>query len=494
MNSLLLVEDEPLERQALKMELERSDYGISRIYEAANGQEALDIFETENPDILIVDINIPVFSGLDLIGKIRHSGAACKILITTTFDRFKYARTAISLGVTDYLLKPVDYTELKKAIEKCQALLAAECKREKIFDRLYSYSQQHVLEGLLSGELSWSDEDIAGVMDIGPNEELYASLVVCNLEWERFEHEITKRLVSDFALLTACIEESSVAVVHPKGISSREHAAARIRAYMRRLFSELSAYGQISLYCCEPVGKFKDLGEMYKKCVRGMEKEMEKNILLPSMPSGQLCKSSEKARLKQKWLNKLYQRDANRFVSSMKRRIKNEAAYWEGADLLCDVFQKIDKSADLIALFHCFEQEKPYEAVSQFLSCYYTGHIVEFEKKELGIPERIMSILQRDFTQDITQSDVAEEMGMSTSYFSTLFNKAFGNSFTDILNTMRINKAIALIESGETDPEKIAKSCGYTNRKYFLQVFRTRTHKTAAEYMEAVKNERHILS
>ena len=66
MNSLLLVEDEPLERQALKMELERSDYGISRIYEAANGQEALDIFETENPDILIVDINIPVFSGLDL--------------------------------------------------------------------------------------------------------------------------------------------------------------------------------------------------------------------------------------------------------------------------------------------------------------------------------------------------------------------------------------------------------------------------------------------
>ncbi len=45
MNSLLLVEDEPLERQALKMELERSDYGISRIYEAANGQEALDILK-----------------------------------------------------------------------------------------------------------------------------------------------------------------------------------------------------------------------------------------------------------------------------------------------------------------------------------------------------------------------------------------------------------------------------------------------------------------
>ena len=113
MNQLLLVEDEPLERQALKMELETGDYDISEIYEASNGQEALDLFEEKHPDILIVDINIPVLSGLDFIERIVNSEAESKILITTTYDRSRYVRTAISLGVTDYLLKPIDYAELK---------------------------------------------------------------------------------------------------------------------------------------------------------------------------------------------------------------------------------------------------------------------------------------------------------------------------------------------------------------------------------------------
>lgn len=221
MNSLLLVEDEPLERQALKMELENGDYGIFKIYEAANGQKAWEIFETEHPDILIVDINIPVFSGLDLIKKIVETDAACKILITTTYDRSKYVRTAISLGVTDYLLKPVDYTEMKKAIKKCRDLLEEERRRDRKFDQLYSYTQHHVLEGLLSEELSWSDEDIASMMDIQPEEQIYAGLVICTAEQERFEHELTTLLVPDFALLTAYISGRNVAVIHPKGPALR---------------------------------------------------------------------------------------------------------------------------------------------------------------------------------------------------------------------------------------------------------------------------------
>ena len=140
MNQLLLVEDEPLERQALKMELETGDYDISEIYEASNGQEALDLFEEKHPDILIVDINIPVLSGLDFIERIVNSEAESKILITTTYDRSRYVRTAISLGVTDYLLKPIDYAELKKAIEKCQLLLEEERRQERKFEQLYSYT------------------------------------------------------------------------------------------------------------------------------------------------------------------------------------------------------------------------------------------------------------------------------------------------------------------------------------------------------------------
>lgn len=495
MNSLLLVEDEPLERQALKMELENGDYGISKIYEAANGQEAWETFTAEQPDILIVDINIPVFSGLDLIKKIVETDAACKILITTTYDRSKYVRTAISLGVTDYLLKPVDYTQMKKAIKKCRDLLEEERRKNRKFDQLYSYTQHHVLEGMLLEELSWSDEDIAGIMDIEPKEQIYAGIVICTAERTHFEHELTKLLVPDFALLTAYISGRNVAVIHPKGVCSKEHAIARIRVYMKRLFRNLSEYGQFRLICCEPAEQFQVLKQIYEKTDKILDKKPEKKIQIPAMPSARLCKSSEeKQRLGQKWLNKLYQRDAERLIRSIKRRMLKGDAYWEGADLFCSVFEKMDSSVDLDLLFQCFEQKSPYEALQQFVSHYYTGHDLGPDKEENSVAERIQSILQREFVRDITQAEVAEELGMSASYFSTLFKKEFGSSFTDVINTMRIDRAVMLIDSGVTDTGKIAQSCGFTNRKYFLQVFRKHMNKTVAEYMEAGKSEQDVFS
>lgn len=407
MYRLMLVEDEPLERQALKMELESGDYGISRIYEASNGREALDIFETERPDILIVDINIPVFSGLELIERVVESGEACKILITTTYDRSRYVRTAISLGVTDYLLKPVDYTELKKAVEKCQALLEAERRQTRKFEQLYSYTQHHVLEGLLSGELNWCDGEIADVMDIELKETLFSSLVVGSPENTHFEHEVKNLLVPDFALLTAHTEDKEIALIHPRGARSREHAVARMRVYLRVLFRNLSAYGNVSLCCCDPIDGFKDLKKSYEKMCENPDRE---GLRLPAIPSAGLCEPSEKQRLGQKWLNKLYQRDAERLIRSIRRRMVKEDAYWEGAELFCSVFEKMDTSADLIALFQCFEQEKPFEALKQFLSCYYIGHVPEPEKQENSIAERILAVMRREFTRDITQADVAGEL------------------------------------------------------------------------------------
>lgn len=486
-NRLMLVEDEPLERQALKMELENGEYGISRIYEASNGQEALEIFESEHPDILIVDINIPVFSGLELIERVVGSGAACKILITTTYDRSRYVRTAISLGVTDYLLKPVDYTELKKAVKKCQDLLEEERRQVRKFKKLYSYTQHHVLEGLLSGELSWRDEEIADIMDLELKGPLCASLVICTSENAHFEHELKKLFVPDFALLTARIAGREVALIHPKGICMKEHVMAHIRVCLKMLYRNLSVYGEVRLYGSEPVDRFKDLKESYENICRSLDQERRKEMRLPDMPSGGLCEPSEKQRLGQKWLNKLYERDAERLIRSIRRRMLEKDAYWEGVDLFCGIFEKMDDSVDLIALFQCFEQEKPYEALKQFLSRYYIGHGLKAERKESSIAERIFSIMQRDFTKDITQADVAGELGMSASYFSTLFKKEMGNSFTAVLNAMRIDRAILLIENGETDVDKIAQSCGFTNRKYFLQVFRKRMKKTVAEYMEARK-------
>lgn len=206
--------------------------------------------------------------------------------------------------------------------------------------------------------------------------------------------------------------------------------------------------------------------------------------MLPVMPKGELCAGAEKQKLGQKWLNKLYQRDAESLIRSIKRRMSTEKAYWEGVDLFCEAFQKMDETINLVEVFQCFEQEKPYDTLKLYLQNYYVGHRMEIKNQEESLmKERIRSVLQSGFTKDITQADVAEKLGMNPSYFSTIFKKEMGASFTEVLNTMRIEKAVELIRSGECNTSKIAEDSGFTNRKYFLQVFKKYMKQSVGEYM-----------
>lgn len=116
MNSILLVDDEPLVIKGIRIILERSHLPIDTIREAENGEEALSVIKEETPDILITDIRMPKMDGLELCSKIYKKCPKTGILIISGYDDFAYAQQAIKYGVREYLLKPVQKTELIKAI------------------------------------------------------------------------------------------------------------------------------------------------------------------------------------------------------------------------------------------------------------------------------------------------------------------------------------------------------------------------------------------
>lgn len=121
---VLIADDEPKIRKGLKKMLQSFDLSLRVVGEAEEGEQALEMAKTHQPHILLVDINMPFLDGLGLIERVRQFSPDMIIIIITGYDEFKYAKRAIQLQVSDYLLKPINGQELKeillKAIDRLQ--------------------------------------------------------------------------------------------------------------------------------------------------------------------------------------------------------------------------------------------------------------------------------------------------------------------------------------------------------------------------------------
>ncbi|MFV0413032.1 MAG: response regulator [Oscillospiraceae bacterium] len=114
---LLIAEDEPIERMALASALHGYLGEGYTLHQAGNGRQAMELFARHPIQIAFLDIEMPVMTGIEVAQQIYAENPACCIIFLTAFDRFDYARKAISVRALEYLLKPYSDQELFAAVE-----------------------------------------------------------------------------------------------------------------------------------------------------------------------------------------------------------------------------------------------------------------------------------------------------------------------------------------------------------------------------------------
>lgn len=112
---VLLVDDYKLVRQGIRGFVENSD-DITVIAEAENGEQALELVETCEPDVTVLDVQMPVMSGIDAARAIRAVSPKARIMILSAYDEKSYIKTLVGLGVNAYLLKTCELNELQEAV------------------------------------------------------------------------------------------------------------------------------------------------------------------------------------------------------------------------------------------------------------------------------------------------------------------------------------------------------------------------------------------
>ena len=122
MYRVLLADDEQIERMALARRLMRRFGDSLQISEATNGKEAVELYQKEHSQIIIMDISMPELNGVEAAEQIRSMDEDCVIVFLTAYDEFSYAKRAIVIRALDYLLKPCDEEELAAVMEEAMRL------------------------------------------------------------------------------------------------------------------------------------------------------------------------------------------------------------------------------------------------------------------------------------------------------------------------------------------------------------------------------------
>lgn len=151
---VLLADDEIMIREGFRRLFDWEAHGCVLVGEAADGMEALTQINALLPDLVIMDINIPVMNGLQVIQTCRAKYPQMAFIIVSGYDDFSYCREALRLQVTDYMLKPVDYEEFGLCIDKLRiSMFEQELEHSKTDEGqetpirgMIGYMQEHLAE------------------------------------------------------------------------------------------------------------------------------------------------------------------------------------------------------------------------------------------------------------------------------------------------------------------------------------------------------------
>ena len=157
--TIVIADDEEIERKALGLLLQKEFPEISIVGVASNGMELVSMTQQHQPDIAIVDVNMPGINGIDAIDLLRAKGGKTHFIINTAYDDFSYVQRALSLKIDAYILKPEKRDTTIQTIRKlCQQIDIARENRhsqqqiQALFTRVQSVMESEIMYSLFIGE------------------------------------------------------------------------------------------------------------------------------------------------------------------------------------------------------------------------------------------------------------------------------------------------------------------------------------------------------
>ena len=540
MYRVLIVDDEILLRTKLKMLFEGGRHGFEICGEAVNGQDALELIEKTKPEIVISDVMMPVMDGIRLSSELSKRFPQLRLIVLSNFDEFIYVKTMMQNGALDYILKyELEAETLFKALDHARDLIESSRKDKYPSELSQSVStdnmttlRERFLVRLLTGVHRNQEEirrhfaaldirlDVRNVLVILMAIDDYrASVDDDNLKdrslLEYAVVNIVQEILSDSDNGISChvTNEKFLIMLSFDDTRSRAKTESRISSTLGRISQCLKEFLNLSVSfsICESLIDITEVPESFEKAKRHMKDRFYKgnSSILRSSPLRPENVSLEGLDL-----------EVEREILSCIRSIRID----ELTATLIEIFDGISRRrlsftsyqlifSDLLGIItrtckdHAIELTRIYsadEAPHRILSKLET--IQETQAWFISLFARLLGSLEKDqseavspyvkqavsqirlhFAEDLSLSQVAEPIGISPSYLSTLFKEEIGKGFSDYLIQTRLDEARHLLDEGRMNLKEIVGACGFRDYSYFIKTFRSRVGVTPKEYMTRIR-------
>lgn len=505
MKTVLIVEDEKMIRQGIKMMIQRSGIPVEIIMECNNGVMALEILKNQEVDVMFTDIRMPKMDGIELVKAIQDLPHKPLVAVISGYDDFSYAVEMLRLGVKEYILKPVDREKIVEVLTK----LEAEVQRTKanaIENRSIGYQQLKFL--VMNENITQSELDVL----INTYEEsFFPNYVVYCLNNTAAEYEVdgTSIYLSNIEDNELFItEDTERAAFLRKELRGRFAGISRIHSGLLELkeaYRESYRARVTAFWTCTPVVDYEETvswqeqrmkadsddrncgegeidGSEFKrnKLVKTLEPEPDEKTMV------QLAQmlGTERADEAIETLKRIFAGAQTGYYDYDKMEQNLQVFFKQIREVYKNVVRSEEEKLEQFAHIYRYASSKElFDDILAFLKTFVETMNNQFDdyrnKQKIQMAIRYIT---ENYDKDLNMAVVSNYISMNYSLFSYVFKQYTGSNFVNYLKDLRMKEAKRLLEETDLRVNEISQKIGYDNEKHFMKTFKSVCGVSPTEY------------
>ena len=527
---VILVDDEAEVIDMIEKKIHWNDLGFEVAGSATNGVKALELVEKLQPDVVLTDIKMPYMDGLELSRRLNREYPNIYIMLCTGFDEFEYAKEAVHLEIKEYMLKPVNATELSESLTNLKHTLDREREEKLNVKKLNDYFQEvlpklqsNFFISLIEGRVEKHDyERFLQAYQVDMKGPLFGCVIFHTSENHvpegmnplllsmSVEREIKQRLMGQWNCREFIYMGNTLLILELDAedkITQITDACDRFCRWAYRIMGAVVTAGIGTV--CDSLYEISLSYERAREAVSyrvlyGTKRAINIGEIVPKEQIKPV--QSEESRMQTLFRairigdSAEIEQAAHGEMEKLHKNTETMSQYNLATMEIVSGFFKFctDNSLDFNKISG--NMQNIYEKVSQMDESSLTAWIVQMsetisEKLKCArnssarrlIVEAQNIVQERYMEADISLDEVCAVLGVSNSYFSSVFKKEAGKSFISYLTDYRMDIAAEMILNTDEKSYTIAEKVGYLDANYFSYVFKKKFGVSPSKYRASVK-------